>query len=287
MRFLHCSDLHITQDYVHTSWLRLGWRRWLAMFELTFGGRAKGYRDARSTLETIVADAERLGVDHVLISGDLTAYSMEAEFRDARAALGRLGESRVKCSVIPGNHDRFTTHAVRDRRFERYFGHLLESDMPEYRCRSGYPFVHLKGSEAAIVGLSSAHLRFPGFAQGTVGEEQRRALSAIIADPRMEGRAIVVMVHHAPLRRSGRPDSDFHGLTDGVELLDLLPGPRFALVHGHLHDRFHHPATATRPHIFCAGSSALRSREGYWVIDVEDGEVRGGAIHTPNPSSRR
>ncbi|MEO7456445.1 MAG: metallophosphoesterase [Gemmatimonadaceae bacterium] len=287
MRFLHCSDLHITQDYLHAPKLRLGWRRWLAMFELTFGGRASGYRDARKTLRAIAADLDRHGAEHLLISGDLTAYSTDTEFRDALTALGSVATSRDTCSVIPGNHDRFTSHAVRDRRFEKYFGHLMETDLPEYRLASGFPFVHLKGEEAAVVGLSSAQLRFPGFAQGTVGREQRDALAKIIADPRMAERAVIVMVHHAPLRRSGRPDSAFHGLTDGVELLDLLPGPRFALVHGHLHDRFHHPATASRPHVFCAGSSSLRSREGYWVIDVADGVVTGGAIHAPNgPASR-
>ena len=242
-RFLHCSDLHITQDYLHAPWMRLGWRRWLAMFELTFGGRSKGYRDARATLRAIAADVARHGADHLLVSGDLTAYATDAEFCDARAALGAVADSRSTCSIIPGNHDRFTPHSVRDRRFEKHFGHLLETDLPEYRCPSGFPFVHLKGDDVAIVGLSSAQVRFPGFAQGTVGQQQREALSRILGDPRMQGRAVIVMVHHGPLRRDGRPDSAYHGLTDGAELMAMLPGPRFALVHGHLHDRFHHPAT--------------------------------------------
>ncbi len=287
MRFLHCSDLHITQDYLGAPWRRLGWRRWLAMFELSFGGRAKGYRDARAVLRAIAADVARHGADHLLVSGDLTAYATDAEFRDALAALGAVAQSRATCSVIPGNHDRFTPQSVSQHRFEKYFGHLLESDMPEFRLESGFPFVHLKGSEAAVVGLTSAQLRFPGFSQGTVGREQRDALARILADPRLDGRAVIVMVHHGPLRRNGRPDSTFHGLTDGVELLSLMPGPRYALVHGHLHDRFHHPATDRRPHVFCAGSSALRQREGYWLIDVADGVITGGAMHAPNRTAKR
>jgi 3',5'-cyclic AMP phosphodiesterase CpdA len=287
MRFLHCSDLHITQDYLHAPWLRMGWRRWLAMFELTVGGRAAAYREARATLRAIADDMASHGVDHLLISGDLTAYATHEEFRDAREALGPVADSRATCSVVPGNHDRFTPRAARDARFERYFGHLLESDLPEYRTASGYPFVHLKGDDAAVVGLSSPHVHFPGFAHGEVGREQRDALAGLLDDPRVRHRAVIVMVHHGPLRADGRPDSRYHGLTDGADLLGMLPGPRFALVHGHLHDRFHHAASTTRPHVFCAGSSALRSREGYWLIDVEDGVVRGGTIHAPNLPAKR
>jgi hypothetical protein len=65
-------------------------------------------------------------------------------------------------------------------------------------------------------------------------------------------------------------------LLDADALLELLPGPRFAVLHGHIHHRYHHPATATRPHLFCAGSSTQAGREGYWLIDVDGGTVRGG-----------
>jgi hypothetical protein len=52
-----------------------------------------------------------------------------------------------------------------------------------------------------------------------------------------------------------------------------LPGPRFAVLHGHIHRRYHHPATAKRPHIFGAGSSTQHGREGCWLIDVAAGQI--------------
>jgi Icc-related predicted phosphoesterase len=288
MKFLHCSDIHITQDYAAAPWLKLGWRRWMAMFELTVGGRATAYRDAAQTLQRIVREVERHKADHLLISGDITAYATDAEFRAAREALGAIADDRTRCSIVPGNHDYFTPNAVKTRRFEHHFGHLLTSDMPEYQREGAYPFVHLVGDEAAVVGLLSARLMpVPGMAYGWIGPAQLGGLRELLDDPRMRHRATLVMVHHGPLNAQGRPDSRMHGLVDADELLRMLPGPRFAVLHGHLHERYHHAATATRPHVFCAGSSTQRGHEGYWIVEVADGVIRGGAVHIPDLSPER
>ncbi len=276
MRFLHCSDLHITQRYRNTPWLALGWHRWVAMLEVTFGGRGVAYRHARQTFEQIVRELELHSADHLLVSGDFTGYAMEDEFAAARAALDSAGRLGATCSVIPGNHDYFTPESVRTNRFEKYFGDLLGSDLPQYCAVGAYPFVHLKGDDIAIVGLHSAQTaRFPGFAHGEIGRRQLDALGALVDDSRVRNRAVLVMVHHAPSREDGTPDVAHHGLRDAKALNTILRGDRFALFHGHLHERFHLPATATRPQTFCAGSSTLLGNEGYWLVDVADGQITG------------
>ncbi|MEP6618928.1 MAG: metallophosphoesterase [bacterium] len=282
MRYLHCSDVHITQDYSSVPLRRMGWRRILALLELHVGGRATDYANAQRTLEQIVCDADLLQVDQILLTGDLTGYGTELEFHAARVALGRRAVDRESCLVIPGNHDAFTPKAVHSGRFERTFGHLLSSDLPEL-CREGpYPFVYLKRPDVAIIGLLSARLApVPGLAYGRVGPAQLDALREILARPELANRAVLVLVHHAPYQMAGNLDSRAHGLRDATELLHLLPGPRFALLHGHIHHRFHHPPTATRPHIFCAGSSTQRGREGYWIIDTADGRITNAAAHVP------
>ncbi len=281
MRFLHCSDVHVTQRYRHAPWFRMGWQRWIAMWEITARGRGKAYANARQTLARIVDEVERHGADHLLVSGDFTGYAMEDEFAAARAALGEIGRTRARCSVIPGNHDYFTPQSVESNRFGHHFGDLLDSDLPEYRAVGPYPFVHLKGDDIAVVGLHSAQAAlFPGLAFGDLGARQRDALAALVDDPRMRHRAILVMIHHAPRRADGTPDVRHHGLRDADELTAILRGDRFALLHGHLHDRFHLPATSTRPQTFCAGSSTLAGNEGYWIIDVVDGRI-SGTSHTP------
>ncbi|MFP2907465.1 metallophosphoesterase family protein [Pyxidicoccus sp. 3LFB2] len=283
MRFVHCSDVHITDDYSAIPLRRLGWRRCLALVELTLGGRAKRYLRAPQVLSAIVREAEAHAVDHFILSGDLTAYALEGEFAGARKALGPLAEDPRRCTVVPGNHDVFTPGSVRTGRFARHFGQLLDSDLPEYRREGAYPFVRLVGDEAAVVGLLSTRAApLPAFPYGSLGEAQLEGLAALLRDPRLDGRAVLVIVHHAPFDRLGRPDRWNHGLRDAEALLRLLPGPRFAVLHGHIHQRYHHPATTDRPHIFGAGSSTEAGHEGYWVIEVARGQVVGGTLHTPS-----
>jgi 3',5'-cyclic AMP phosphodiesterase CpdA len=288
MRFVHCSDVHITADYRALSLRRLGWRRWLALLELTVGGRQRAYARAGSLLGAIAREAEALDA-HLVLSGDLTAYALESEFAGARAALGALGADPRRCTVVPGNHDAFTRGSVRTRRFERHFGHLLDTDLPEYRREGPYPFVRLLGEEAAVVGLCSARLPpAPGLAFGAIGRAQLDGLSALLDDARLAGRAVLVVVHHAPLGPDGRPDSALHGLRDARALFARVRGPRFAVLHGHIHARYHLPASAQRPHLLCAGSSTEAGREGYWVIEVGGGRVlrcEARALLEPQASS--
>ena len=219
-------------------------------------------------------------VDHVILSGDVTAYSLEPEFARARAALGVVADDPRRCTVVPGNHDRYTPGTVATRRFEKYFGHLLVSDFPQY-CREGpFPFIRLVGEEAAVIGLCSARVPpVPGVSLGFIGRRQLQGLREAVGDPRLAHRVVLVVVHHAPLTHRGREDRLSHGLLDVKALLGALPGPRFAVLHGHIHRRYHHPATAGRPHLFGAGSSTQRGQEGYWTIDVADGRVLAAEAH--------
>ena len=283
MRIVHCSDVHITDDYFALPLHRLGWRRWIALAELTVGGRARRYAGAPHALAAIARAAEGHAADHFILSGDLTAYALDSEFRGAREALGPLAGDPRRCTIIPGNHDVYTPGSQRKGRFARHFGHLLESDLPQYRREGAFPLVRLVGDELAVVGLLSARVPpTPGLSFGVVGEAQLAGLEALLKDPRLDGRAVLVVVHHAPLTRKGVADRWHHGLRDAQALLRLLPGPRFAVLHGHIHQRYHHPATAERPHLFGAGSSTEAGHEGYWLIDVAHGQVVGGQPLAPS-----
>ncbi|HEY8211655.1 MAG TPA: metallophosphoesterase [Myxococcaceae bacterium] len=279
MRILHCSDVHVTLDYLKLPFLKLGWRRWIALGELQLRGRQTAYREAGDTIRKIVRDFRELGADHLIVSGDLTAYALPGEFAGAKEALGELASDPKRCTVIPGNHDVYTPGAYRDHRFEKTFAPLLESDLPEYRREGIWPLVRLLGDEVAVVGLKSARVpAVPGMSFGVIGKRQLSGLRDAANDPRLKDRAVVVVVHHAPLNRRGKRDKLLHGLADKNALFRIARGPRFAVLHGHIHQRYHHAATETRPHLFGAGSSTQRGKEGYWLIEVERGRISGGQM---------
>jgi 3',5'-cyclic AMP phosphodiesterase CpdA len=278
MRVLHCSDVHVTEDPRRTGFLRRGPRFWMSWYELVPKGRAKAFAHAPDAIRRIAQDAERLRVDHVIVSGDLTSSALPSEFASAASALGALCRSSRRCTVIPGNHDCHHPQALREKRFEAHFGELLVSDLPAHARLGPWPVVRLLGDGLAVVALHSSLLpSIPGVSYGRLGAAQLDGLRAVLSDAALAGRAVLVVVHHAPRRPDDTKDKLSHRLLDAEALLALLPGPRFAVLHGHIHHRYHLPATAHRPHLFGAGSSTQAGREGYWLIDVEGGTVRGGS----------
>ena len=86
-----------------------------------------------------------LNPDHILITGDLTTTALPAEFRACRWELGPWLQDPQKTTIIPGNHDRYTLGAHRDRRFEQYFG--------KFAPASSYPWLRYLDADTAILGL--------------------------------------------------------------------------------------------------------------------------------------
>jgi 3',5'-cyclic AMP phosphodiesterase CpdA len=275
MRILHCSDFHVLTDYAGASYRQLGWRRLPALAELHLNRRGEHFAYAKPNVLRLVEEALRLQVDHVVVSGDLTGYAMEDEFAEAARLLeGLLSPSRL--TVVPGNHDCYAhdSYAL----FAKYFGGLLQSDMPEHVREGHFPLVRFLGEEAAIVALKSSRLPFvPGASFGYLGKAQWEGLEAVLEDARLQGRWVGVLVHHAPLNSKGGPDKPHHAFFGAKRLLRRLAGPQYALMHGHIHRRYMHLPSARRPVVFCAGSSTWRGREGYWLLEVEGGRLKSFA----------
>jgi 3',5'-cyclic AMP phosphodiesterase CpdA len=244
--------------------------------ELKLARRARRYVKAPETIARLVMEGLRQGVDHVILSGDLTALALDSEFEVARKALGDLVDRPDKITVVPGNHDIFTPGSRLKRRFESWFGDLLDSDLPALRAEGAWPHVRLVGDAVAVVGLCSARVPLvPGIAAGRVGEAQLSALEKICAHPRLRGRSIHVVVHHAPLRWDGSIDRKDHGLADAQALLDVCARGRVAAIHcGHIHLRYAWQV-AGGPMIVGGGSSTWLGHEGYWVVDSAGGRITG------------
>jgi 3',5'-cyclic AMP phosphodiesterase CpdA len=267
MKILHLSDLHFQSEYPVKRWLSLGWRRIAAQVEFRLLRRGLLFARVGQAVASILAAAEKLRVEHLVVSGDLTALALPEEFDSAREALAAWSD---RMTIVPGNHDRYTPAAAREQAFEKAFGAALRSDLPEYCTEGAFPTVRLLGNDVAVVGLSSARVPpVPGLAAGYVGRAQRTALSRILDDARVKGRSVLLAVHHAPLRPSARSDFPTHGLLDGRRLLAMAGAAGvLALCHGHIHERYR-LAGPGRLSLFCAGSSTQKGMEGYWLLDVD------------------
>jgi 3',5'-cyclic AMP phosphodiesterase CpdA len=246
MRIAHFSDLHLL------SLEGVPLRRFL-------NKRATGYANLRlkrgsihraSYVRAIAREVQRIGVDHVVVTGDLTNLALEPEFELARDVLEKdLGFSPDRVSIVPGNHDVYTRGAYAGQRFAKYFADYLVSDLPELAVDIGrsstghaetparFPVVKLRGP-VAIIGLCSAVPRLPFVAAGRLGKAQLEALSRILAHPSVRRLTTVIALHHPPHNPRSRLKAMLEGLGDAALLWTGVSHLPVGLVlHGHLHRR--------------------------------------------------
>jgi 3',5'-cyclic AMP phosphodiesterase CpdA len=246
LRILHFSDPHVQLPRWRERPLReFGPLRALATVEL-WKGRGRDYDDALDTLRQIVRDADTLGADLVLCTGDLTQLAMEEEFALAREALAPL---RDRFFSIPGNHDRYPLEGKPNR--------LYESHFPERALPEG--FVALD---------SCGDVCWPVITQGRI----------IDAELNQDFRGKIVLLHHAPFRTGGVPDWPWHRLRGARQLLDAAREAAGILC-GHIHERFQ------ARNVICAGSSTKRRQEGYWLLDSGPGRSPKAVQYQPGATA--
>ncbi len=184
MRIVHLSDIHVWRYSYNPR--RLVSKRFLGILEL-LRGRARKFRLER--LEDVVAKVQSMEPDHILITGDLTTTALNSEFRAAVAALTDLLTDPDRVTVLPGNHDRYTSGSVRSRKFESYFG--------EYAPSETYPWLRPLDAETAILGLDPTRSHIS--ASGLLPADQLERARNLIADPEIRPRRLIVACHY-PLR---------------------------------------------------------------------------------------
>jgi 3',5'-cyclic AMP phosphodiesterase CpdA len=237
MKIAHFSDLHLLALDGVPAW-RFFNKRLTGLANL----RVKRASIHRSEyVRAIAREIRSSGVDHVVITGDLTNLALESEFDLARDVIEReLGLDASRVTIVPGNHDVYTRGAFRARRFERYFAPWLESDLPELRPShpgTAFPVVKLRGP-AAIVALSSAVPRLPLVAAGKLGHAQLEVLARVLEHPEVKRRVLVLALHHPAAHPWSSAKAYLEGLRDAAALLSLLESRRSGLIlHGHLHRR--------------------------------------------------
>lgn len=235
----HLSDLHLLGEGAVSPW-RYANKRLTGLVNLKWRRHAVHKPDVARAL---ARELRRRGVEHVVVTGDLSNLALEREFEAARSFFEHdLGLGPEHVSVIPGNHDLYTRGSARAGRFAHYFGPYLGGDVAGVAVRhpaGPFPFVRLRGP-LAIIGLATALPRPPMFASGALGRDQLRALERVLDLGPVRERLPLLLQHHPPHNPASRFRTLTNGLWDAPQLRALLARlPRGVLLHGHLHERVH------------------------------------------------
>jgi 3',5'-cyclic AMP phosphodiesterase CpdA len=266
LRIVQLSDIHIWRYSFNPT--KLFSKRALGILEL-LKGRAKKFRLER--LDGVVDRVLSLRPDHVLITGDLTTTALVSEFVAAREALADLLKLPGGATVIPGNHDRYTSSAVRSRKFEQYFG--------EFGGGDGFPFLKRLDPSTVLLGLDPTRSHIS--ARGLMPAEQLARARALLERTDVQNQRLVVACHY-PLAAPPGYEIELHHkrLKNAESVVDLLRpvGPHLFCC-GHVHAAWAFTPAAL-PEELCLNSGAPLLRDptgnrlpGFLQIDLDGPSV--------------
>lgn len=256
--------------------MKLANKRWIGAANL-LTNRSRHYHV--KAFEDMIADLNASGIEHVLCTGDVTNLALEQEFNFARGLFDRLALGPHDVTVVPGNHDAYVQEGV------GLFGTIFE---PYHRSDDGWdfpedpdahwPIVRVRG-ELALIGITTSRAT-PWFtAYGRIGEAQLERLKKILVDPRLEGKARVIAIHHPPAGKAAA--NKIRGLKDYQEFAQVIGEVGAELiVHGHEHrDMVEHIAGPNGPVLVRGVASGTYEHDKphrtarYRVFEIQRGAV--------------
>ncbi|MCB9762936.1 MAG: metallophosphoesterase [Alphaproteobacteria bacterium] len=226
LRVAHVTDIHVQRA---PRAAQLGGKRLLGAANLYVGGRRSHFTVA--TQQALARDLPGTHPDLVLCTGDLTALSTRQEFDEAHDLLAPVFSAQPTV-VIPGNHDVYTRRAWLERRLEDRFG--------AWTGTGDWPRLHLPVEGVAVVAVDVC---VPGLASaGAIDEAQLDGLDSLLADKRLEGRFVFVMLHYPLRSRRGERYGPARRALRHAERLEAVLAHHAdtvdAILHGHEHHGF-------------------------------------------------
>ncbi|MDB5985901.1 MAG: Metallophosphoesterase [Nevskia sp.] len=183
----HFSDPHLS----HEPRLRL--RERLSKRQLSAWSWQGSRRELQlgGVLEALLADLREHRPDQIVVTGDITNFSLADEFEAAQAWLQTLG-APGDVSVVPGNHDALV--AIDDAQGLGRWRPWMCAD-PDRPATPQWPYVRVRG-EIALIGLNSALPTLPLLASGKVGDDQLERLDQFLCELGARGLFRIVLLHH-------------------------------------------------------------------------------------------
>jgi 3',5'-cyclic AMP phosphodiesterase CpdA len=186
-------------------------------------------RERARKLSRSLAAAVQRGATHVVISGDLTEIGSNAQFEAFAHALHDSEITPDRITLVPGNHDAYTT--------EDGWRRALEGPLKAFRASSAHTAGHVvERGDVVFLPIDSTCFQSIARSGGEVTEETARAIEARLADPAMRNKAVVLVQHHPPFTHSNGAWNWIDGLRGSARLMETLM--RYAnvqMLHGHMH----------------------------------------------------
>lgn len=215
--------------------------------------------------ETFGHFLQKIGVELVLISGDLSTTSQPQEFKQAKNFIQTLETMGILVLKVPGNHDHYTKKAFKKKLFYRFlentslassklFGDLKEQSIEHY-C--------IHNQHIILLDLASHTPWFTAY--GTFSEKIEQSLCSILKTIPKDAKLLVVG-HFPILEKEGvfktslkQANRLFHIFNDYSHVTYL---------HGHDH---HFNVVAIDPHFYQidAGSLSDIKKGSFCLIDTE------------------
>jgi 3',5'-cyclic AMP phosphodiesterase CpdA len=216
-------------------------------------------------LAKLLAALQEGGVDHLVVTGDVSLSGETSELERVRKMLAPWSDAG-RLTVVPGNHDVWSRAAAEQYRFLRVLGVDGKGMKQPWRV---YPHRVDVGGEVAIVALDSARWGdSPRETPGALGVEQLGAARELVREASQDGRAVVLALHHHLVLPRERVASDAYlekmPLLDADKLVRLLAEvPVAAVLHGHRHTAFRLelPGKTGPVPVICAGSGSRSADE--------------------------
>jgi 3',5'-cyclic AMP phosphodiesterase CpdA len=180
LRFAHVSDLHLPFEP------HLNWRgRWSKRQLSVWSWRRRSAVQRPEILAGLRSDLVTLRPEQLLVTGDITNFSLPEEFAQAEQWLAELAAD-MAVNIVPGNHDVLVPVAEAQGlgRWRRF----MADDQR-------WPWVTRRGA-VSFIGLCSAVATAPLLASGRLGAAQLDRLEAVLGEEGRAGQLRVVLLHH-------------------------------------------------------------------------------------------
>jgi 3',5'-cyclic AMP phosphodiesterase CpdA len=184
LTFAHVSDLHLP----FTPRLRFAQKFSKRQLSVNSWRRSRRAVQLPEILEALREEIRARRPDHVVVTGDITNFSLPDEFDAAARWLAGLAPAGC-ISAVPGNHD-----ALVAMPFAEGLGKLVPFMVGEGQ----WPSVRRAGM-VSFIGLDSALPTAPLRASGRLGPGQLARLETVLRAEGAASRIRVVLLHHPPV----------------------------------------------------------------------------------------